>query len=371
MCTATAGYRHLSTRVRIGLVLLVAVSAWTPGRATAAEMAWPLERAAECLVSFGANYPSGNGSATHRGVDLAAESESAVLAPEAATVSFAGTIPGVGGGTVTAVTLTTGDGFSITLLPLAGVSVHRGDSVGAGSVIGAVAAAGDGSVAVTHLHVGVRRGDVYLDPATMLTMPGVAADDSQGTPEDALATTDHTVLSPASASAAHASAASVAVADGSGHADQSSTDGARQTRPSLNTATSATTADAASEPVGLGDSSSVGSLVPSGDVAGGAEDAGLSRDLAADPVARAPISASQPAAVVHSSGASAAAARAAQIASRVAGSLGATWTAALLGTLVGLAALWPVMRRHEQVKEQPEVGIAPGGSDVAAAVGGC
>ena len=55
---------------------------------------------------------------------------------------------------------------------------------------------------------------------------------------------------------------------------------------------------------------------------------------------------------------------------RVARKMSTIWRAALLATLVGLAALWPIWRRRES-EEQPEVSAAPGGNDVAAVAGRC
>lgn len=119
------------------------------------------------ILGFGAAYTGG----THRGVDLFAEAGAPVSSPADAVVSFAGTVPADGGGTCGAVTLDLGDGRRVSLLPLDGVSVVEGDSVRAGDPVGAVAPSGDDSSVATHVHLGLRRGDLYLDPGALLAPP--------------------------------------------------------------------------------------------------------------------------------------------------------------------------------------------------------
>jgi hypothetical protein len=128
-------------------------------------------------VPFGALYATDGGSSRHRGVDLEAADGERVLAPLAGTVSFAGRVPAVGGGTVLAVTLDTAVGH-VTLLPLAHADVTRGREVAEGTAVGTLASAGDGSSADTHLHVGVREGDLYVDPLGVLAAPAAPTSDS-------------------------------------------------------------------------------------------------------------------------------------------------------------------------------------------------
>ena len=91
---------------------LVAMGFAQPGTALAG---WPLAQDAQLRLAFGASYTAGDGrSATHRGVDLAAEAGDRVVAPLAGHVTFAGSVPAVGGGTQRAVTIVTARG-SITL----------------------------------------------------------------------------------------------------------------------------------------------------------------------------------------------------------------------------------------------------------------
>nr|WP_308408640.1 M23 family metallopeptidase [Streptomyces sp. AC627_RSS907] len=109
--------------------------------------------------------PYGRG---HRGVDLAAAAGAPVRAVAAGRVSFAGRVAGRG---VVSLELTgtgTGTGeppLRTTYEPVE-VSVAKGDEVAAGEVLGTVGATG--SHCVGCLHWGLLRGDVYLDPLSLL-----------------------------------------------------------------------------------------------------------------------------------------------------------------------------------------------------------
>ncbi|MFJ8656948.1 murein hydrolase activator EnvC family protein [Streptomyces rochei] len=105
--------------------------------------------------------PYGRG---HRGVDLAAPAGAPVRAVAAGTVSFAGRVAGRG---VVSVELAgTGDPpLRTTYEPLA-VSVEKGEEVAAGGVLGTVEPSG--SHCTGCLHWGLLRGDVYLDPLSLL-----------------------------------------------------------------------------------------------------------------------------------------------------------------------------------------------------------
>ena len=161
------------------------------------------------ILPYGAVCASG----THRGVDLTASAGSVVFAPAAGTVTFAGRVPADGGGTCGAVTVETPDGLRISLLPLEEFSIDAGSHVGAGDEVGTLASAGDGSSSGTHLHLGLRRGDAYLDPASLLPIVGTPATSSSATtPAASTGTaTGATVAPPAvsygSAPAAQATAA--------------------------------------------------------------------------------------------------------------------------------------------------------------------
>nr|WP_308406293.1 M23 family metallopeptidase [Streptomyces sp. AC602_WCS936] len=107
--------------------------------------------------------PYGRG---HRGVDLAAPAGAPVRAVAAGKVSFAGRVAGRG---VVSVELTgTGDPpLRTTYEPVAvSVSVEKGDEVAAGEVLGTVEPTG--SHCTGCLHWGLLRGDVYLNPLSLL-----------------------------------------------------------------------------------------------------------------------------------------------------------------------------------------------------------
>ena len=138
-------------------------------------------RAAPCALGFGATYSAPDGTAsTHRGVDLSAPAGAAVRAPLSGRVSFAGRVPGTGGGTILAVTIATSSG-SLTLMPLSSAAVKAGMQLAEGESVGELAGTGDGSSASPHLHVGARKGDLYVDPMSLLVAPAAAP--AEGSPE--------------------------------------------------------------------------------------------------------------------------------------------------------------------------------------------
>ncbi|MFC8859006.1 murein hydrolase activator EnvC family protein [Streptomyces sp. NPDC057144] len=100
----------------------------------------------------------------HRGVDLAAEGGTPVRAVAAGRVSFAG--PVAGRGVVSLELAGTGDPpLRTTYAPVEAV-VEEGDVVAAGEVLGSVQPAG--SHCTGCLHWGLLRGDVYLNPLSLL-----------------------------------------------------------------------------------------------------------------------------------------------------------------------------------------------------------
>ncbi len=100
----------------------------------------------------------------HRGVDLAAAGGAPVWAVAAGRVSFAG--PVAGRGVVSLELAGTGDPpLRTTYAPVEAV-VEEGDVVAAGEVLGSVQPAG--SHCTGCLHWGLLRGDVYLNPLSLL-----------------------------------------------------------------------------------------------------------------------------------------------------------------------------------------------------------
>lgn len=186
------------------------------------------------VLPYGAAYPGG----THRGVDLAASSGAEANSPVGGTVAFAGSVPADGGGTCFAVTVLTGDGLKVTLLPLQSAFVSSGATVSAGEAVGLVAEAGDNSTAEPHVHLSVRRGDAYLDPTTFLpstaqaiTQPAVAAEPSAAAegPHGAGPAAISVASAPAAAPAA---LAATPVAHGAGTSTQATPSAAASAEPS-------------------------------------------------------------------------------------------------------------------------------------------
>ncbi|EFL22904.1 LOW QUALITY PROTEIN: M23 peptidase domain protein, partial [Streptomyces himastatinicus ATCC 53653] len=103
--------------------------------------------------------------AGHRGVDLAGGAGQAVRAAAAGRVSFAG--PVAGRGVLTIELSGTGDPPLRTSYEPVRATVSRGARVTAGQVVG-VMEAGPFHCPAACLHWGLRRGDRYLDPLSLL-----------------------------------------------------------------------------------------------------------------------------------------------------------------------------------------------------------
>lgn len=111
--------------------------------------------------------------AGHRGVDLIAPDGSHVVAPGPGTVTFAGQVAGRG-----VVVVTHPDGLRTSLEPVA-ASVPVGSVVVAGTPVGVIEGAASGAHGTTPdhceprtcVHWGVRRGEHYIDPLSLLDRP--------------------------------------------------------------------------------------------------------------------------------------------------------------------------------------------------------
>ncbi|MFH8881065.1 peptidoglycan DD-metalloendopeptidase family protein [Streptomyces californicus] len=124
---------------------------------------WPL--AGRPAVSRGWEAPAGPYGPGHRGVDLAAAAGSRVLAAADGRVSFAGRVAGRG---VLAVEVASSGSppLRITYEPVRAL-VEKDADVRAGEPV-AVLEAGPFHCAAGCLHWGLRRGDAYLDPLSLL-----------------------------------------------------------------------------------------------------------------------------------------------------------------------------------------------------------
>lgn len=100
----------------------------------------------------------------HRGVDLAGQTYAPVLAVDEGTVSYAGSIAGVG-----IVSVTHDYGLRSTYQPVVYRTVSRGDRVAAGDQLGSLGVWGSHCVIRACLHLGALRGkDDYVDPLLFL-----------------------------------------------------------------------------------------------------------------------------------------------------------------------------------------------------------
>lgn len=151
---------------RFVLPLALAASLWVapaPVVAPAAPAAgagwgWPVVGP----VIRGFDPPQTPFGAGHRGIDIAVAAGTPVLAPEAASVSFAGRVGGE-----LYVTLDHGGGLSSTYSWVSAALVRRGDVVAGGSPI-ALSGRGHPGSSLPHLHLGVRLDGAYLDPLAFL-----------------------------------------------------------------------------------------------------------------------------------------------------------------------------------------------------------
>ena len=121
---------------------------------------WPLAGRPPVLRGFDPPaHPYGPG---HRGVDLGAAPGDPVLAAGPGVVVFAGVLAGRG-----VVSVQHAGGLRTTYEPLV-VATRRGAAVARGSVLGRLAGGHAGCPWPACLHWGLRRGEVYSDPLSLL-----------------------------------------------------------------------------------------------------------------------------------------------------------------------------------------------------------
>lgn len=151
--------------VRFVLTLLVGASLHLPAQPADGTWTWPV-RGPVIHAFEPPETPFGSG---HRGIDIAVEVGTVVVAPEAGVVAFSGTVGGQ-----LFVTLDHGGGLTSTYSWLSATLVRRGDAVPRG---GSIARTGSGhaGTSVPHLHFGVRLDGAYLDPMAFLEAPNVSA----------------------------------------------------------------------------------------------------------------------------------------------------------------------------------------------------
>lgn len=199
---------------RLCLLVATAVlaSACAGGSATAAQAALSAPVPGGVLLAFGDAYAVSGRQLTHGGIDLEAGAGAAVLAAASGQVTFAGSVPADGGGRVMAVTIQTPDALKVTVSPLASVRVAAGEAVTAGDDIGMLSDSGDASVAQSHVHLSVRTGERYIDPAPMLGAAAAMSDGANAGTGSALEETD---AGATGAPAGHAGPAAASAGSGS------------------------------------------------------------------------------------------------------------------------------------------------------------
>ena len=100
---------------------------------------------------------------THNGVDYACTQGDTVAAPTAGKVTAAGTDGNWG----SVVELTDAEGRSWRVCGVAGLTVKAGDTVDAGQKLGTVSSIGCECAEESHIHLEVKQGEHYLDPAKL------------------------------------------------------------------------------------------------------------------------------------------------------------------------------------------------------------
>jgi hypothetical protein len=350
----------------LALLLLLVL----PAAACATSVSWPVAGPARVVVTFGASYEVADGrQATHRGADLEAEPCQAVLSPCVGLVTFAGRVPATdGSGTQLAVTIESAEGVRFTLMPLASAETSAGARVQAGAVIGTAAERGDGSSPVAHLHVGARRGDLYVDPLPLLGVTAVSSE--AGGPGEDLAGQDIGQAASASAAAAVSSGPAALV---SAHASGEAASLSAATQDAV--AGQALAPGVANVPVATSEPGAESAPAEQG-LAGAAPGAWFTAFKVGQSSWHAPsVAGTNGGAASSPGGRSLLADMLASLASRgVPSALGSlnrllrAWLVAAIALLAATGALWPLWRHTPSVGE-PCPRVAPVGSEIAAAAG--
>jgi len=125
-----------------------------------ARWSWPIEGTHQVTRVF--DPPAVTWGSGHRGVDIAGAASAPVYAAGAGTVTYAGVLAGRG-----VVAILHSGGLKTTYEPVT-ASVAVGTSVAGGQQIGTLEAGHPGCPVAACLHWGLRRGEVYLDPLSLL-----------------------------------------------------------------------------------------------------------------------------------------------------------------------------------------------------------
>jgi murein DD-endopeptidase MepM/ murein hydrolase activator NlpD len=148
----------MSTVAPLASTAAGAVSA-SAAQPSGAVWVWPLQPTPRVVRPF--EPPSAPWTSGHRGVDLLGSPAQAVHAIGAGDVTYAGTIAGRG------VVVVRHEDVRSSYEPVT-ASVHAGEHVSAGQVIGVLQTTGSHCAPQACLHLGLRRGTRYLDPLALL-----------------------------------------------------------------------------------------------------------------------------------------------------------------------------------------------------------
>ena len=160
--------------------------------------AWPTPSPSLSVsLGFKQTYEFDNKVYTHCGIDIASDAGSQVCSPVQGTISFIGDVPASDSAatfsssekTMRAISVALSDGRNVTLMPIEKEIVSKGQSVSEGQVLASLAATGDRSLSVPHLHMGLKRGNVYYDPLTLFGMSSSSQNSAAQNEEGALDTT--------------------------------------------------------------------------------------------------------------------------------------------------------------------------------------
>ena len=141
-------------------VLMPAIATGSGSAATSAAGGWMWPVVGPVIQAFDPpETPYGSG---HRGIDIAAQVGTTIVAPADGTVTFAGPIGGY-----LFVTIDHGGGLSSTYSWLSAKLVRKGDRVLQGQPI-ALTGWGHPGAPIPHLHLGVKLDGAYVDPLSYL-----------------------------------------------------------------------------------------------------------------------------------------------------------------------------------------------------------
>jgi murein DD-endopeptidase MepM/ murein hydrolase activator NlpD len=153
----------LAVLLLVPLLLPAGGAVAAPGEAQAGPWSRPVDGA----VTRPFDPPPDRFGAGHRGVDLAGTPGSPVRAAGDGVVVFAGMVAGR-----PVVSVDHAGGLRTTYEPV-NASVGAGQPIAGGAVLGTLTAGHAGCPVAACLHWGLRRGEVYLDPLSLLAPPEV------------------------------------------------------------------------------------------------------------------------------------------------------------------------------------------------------